>query len=91
MSPVSGSELPAPLRVTVAPAATDWSDPASATGARLAPAGETVTVTVSVALAVPSLTVRVKTNAVLVVTVGAVKVGEAVVPSVRVTAGVPEV
>ena len=86
MSPVSGSELSEPSRVTLAPAVTDWSAPAFAVGARL---GVTVIVIVSVALAVPSLTVRVKTKAVLVLTAGAVNVGEAVVAPVRVTAGVP--
>ena len=46
-------------------------------------------VTVSVSLAVPSLTVRVNTRSVDVVTVGAVNVGLAVEEPVRLTAGVP--
>ena len=85
MSP-SGSELLEPSRVTVVPTLADWSVPARAVGARF---GVTVTVTVSVSVRVPSLTVRVNTRLVLVVTVGAVNVGDAVVAPVSVTAGVP--
>ena len=85
MSP-SGSLLPEPSRVTLAPGFTVWSGPASASGVRL---GTTVIVTVSVALSVPALTVRVNTRAVDVVTVGAVNVGLAVVAPVSVTVGVP--
>ena len=82
----SGS-VPEPDSVTVAPAVTDWSGPAFATGARLG--DPMLTSTVSVSLNVPSLTVRVNVRVVAVATDGAVKVGLTVVGPVSVTAGVP--
>ena len=85
----SGSLLPLPSRVAVAPVATVRSGPASAVGAVLFAAVGTVTVTVSVAVSPPgSVTFSVKTSvASLARFEGATKVGFAVLAPVRVTAG----
>ena len=65
------------------------SAPAFATGVVFVALGATVTVMESLWLSVPSLTDTEKTKVVEVVTVGATKVGKAVLPPVRDTV-VPE-
>ena len=75
--------LALPSRVAVAPSATRWSGPALAVGAALS---ATVTVTVSLAVSPPgSVTVRLKVRVALPVTVGAAKVGLAVLALLSVT------
>ena len=81
----SGSELPEPSSVTVAPSSTVWSGPAAAVGARFT--CRTVTVTSSVALREPSLDVRRNVNVVSSVTSGAGNVGDAALASLSVTVG----
>ena len=67
-----------PSRFTKSPSFTVWSGPASGAGPN-----STVTFTISVALAPPAVTVSSNDSVVSVVTIGAVKLGLAVVAPVR--------